>query len=130
MSVALKKIEGVDSVAVSLNEGLAKIRLKPGNSVRLDQIRQKVEDNGFTPKEATVVARGQVVSAGGKQQLRLLGTNETYELSVDRQAGKLGEEIKSQAGKTVMVEGVAPPAHPPKGKAERVIQVKAIRPAA
>jgi copper chaperone CopZ len=34
---ALKKFAGVESVEVSLNKGLAAVKLKPGNSVTPDQ---------------------------------------------------------------------------------------------
>ena len=36
--VALKKFSGVDSVEVSLNKGLATVKLKPGNSIRPSQV--------------------------------------------------------------------------------------------
>ena len=40
VSVALEKIEGVELVKVSLNEGIADIKLKLGNKVTVEQIVQ------------------------------------------------------------------------------------------
>ncbi len=104
MSVAIKKIDGVESVNVSLNQGRASIQLKPGNSLRLEQVDQAVQNNGFTPKEARVKVRGQVSVTDGKPKLRVLETNEVYELVTDSQHAKLSSEIAKQAGKQVVIE--------------------------
>ncbi len=106
-------MEGVESVQVSLNEGLAKIQLKPGNKVRLAQLRKSVTDNGFTPKEASVTVLGEVISVNGRLQLKVTGVDETFDLSVDLKAPKAEGELKKQVGKTLFVEGVVAP---PKGK--------------
>lgn len=108
MSVGVKRIAGVESVSVSLNEGLATIRLKPGNSVRLEQVWQSVKDNGFTPREAKVAVRGELVSSNGKFQFRLLGTDQLYDLLVDPKAEQMIKEIRQQTGKTLLIEGVVP----------------------
>ena len=105
MSVAIKKIPGVESVGVSLNKGTATIQLKPGNSVSLEQIVERVKNNGFTPKEAEVTALGEVLYTGGKLQLRIAGQN--YE--IETQAVEKSEELKTRAGETLLVEGVIPP---------------------
>ena len=78
MSVAVKKIEGVESVKVSLNEGRATIVLKPGNTVRLDQIRKAVEEQGFTPKDAKVKAIGNLSGPNGHLQFTVSGSNEVF----------------------------------------------------
>ena len=60
VSVAVKKIDGVESVEVTLNRGHAEIKLKPGNRVRIEQIWEAVRKQGLTPKEARVVVRGRL----------------------------------------------------------------------
>ncbi len=128
MSVAIQKIQGVESVSVSLNKGLASIRLKPGNTVRIEQLREAVERNGFSPKDANVTALGQVVSVGGKLQFKVLGVDQTYDLLVDSAARQISEEVKRETGKTVIIEGVIPAPHPPRNaKAPLVIHLKAVR---
>ncbi len=106
-------MEGVESVQVSLNEGLAKIQLKPGNKVRLEQLRKSVADNGFTPKEASVAVLGEVISVNGRLQLKVTGVDEMFDLSVGSKAPNADGELKKQMGKTLLVEGVVAP---PKGK--------------
>lgn len=115
MSVAIKKIEGVERVNVSLNEGMARIRLKPGNKVTLEQLRQAVKDNGFTPKDARVTAHGKITSTGGKLQLNVSGTNQVYQLSIAPKAKKSKNDLQAELGKTLLVEGVIGAADARKG---------------
>jgi copper chaperone CopZ len=100
---ALKKFPGVESVDVSLNKGLASVKLKPGNTVLAEQLWDAVEKNGFTPKETHVVVRGEVLQSAGKLQLKVTGTNRTYDLVGAPKALELG-------GKTVTIEGTITPA--------------------
>ena len=93
MSVATKKIAGVESAKVSLNEGKATIQLKPVNAVRLEQVRKAVKEQGFTPRDAKVVAVGDLTLSGGKLQFRVSGSNEVFEvmptphLALEKQIG-------------------------------------------
>lgn len=109
MSVAPQKIDGVDSVKVTLNDGRAIVTFKPLNKVTLAQIRAVIEKNGFTPKAATMSAIADVVAGpSGQPQLRLSGTNETFPVSSG--TGEAARtELKKQLGKRVWVQGVVPP---------------------
>lgn len=62
MSVAIQKVPGVEKVEVTLNQGKATMQLKPRNAVHLDELLQKVRDNAFTPRDARVSVRGELVS--------------------------------------------------------------------
>ena len=64
MRVALKSMNGVDTVDVSLNKGLATVNLKPGNAVTVEQLQHAITKNGFTPRQSDVVATGTLVSQG------------------------------------------------------------------
>lgn len=121
MSVAIKKIEGVDSVNVSLNQGRASIVLKPGNSVRLEQLNQAVKNNGFTAREARVKVRGQVTVTDGKSKFKVLGTNEVYDLVTDAAHAKLNGDLAKHTGKDVVIEGTVPALS--KGNSQNVILV-------
>jgi hypothetical protein len=61
--VAVRKIQGVDSVRVSLNQAAATIWLRPQNTVTIERLRQAIRSNGFTPRAATVRVTGTVVEA-------------------------------------------------------------------
>lgn len=121
MSVAIKKIDGVESVNVSLNQGRASIVLKPGNTVRLEQIDQAVKNNGFTPRDARIKVRGQVTVIDGKTKFKVLGTNEMYDLVTEAAHPRLNGDLAEHAGKDVVIEGIIPA--PSKGKSQNVIQV-------
>ena len=108
MSVALKKVDGVASVNVTLKEGLARVTLKPGNKVTLAELRRLVERNGFTPQGAAVVAEAEEVSGAGRQsQIKVIGVEETFLLAATTAENVRGE-LKKQTGKRIVVEGVIP----------------------
>ena len=97
---ALKKISGVESVDVSLNKGLATVKLKPGNSVAPEQFWEVVKKNGFTPKDTHVIVRGDISSTSGKTQLKVSPVNRAYGLV---------DSANPPEGKTVTVEGTITP---------------------
>jgi|ERR1022692_462075 copper chaperone CopZ len=107
---ALKKFQGVESVDVSLNKGLATVKLKPGNMVRPQDFWETIRKNGFTPKETRVLVRGEITNAD-RPQLRVTGTDLVLDLKAEP---KLLEEAKRHAGKGVTVEGTLMPGKDPK----------------
>lgn len=126
MRVTLEKMDGVESAEVSLNEGLARIRLRPGNRVRLEQIREAVRRNGFTPRDATVTVRARVVVVGDSVALRVETTNEQLAVEAAQGAGGAGAmaELQKRVGTTVIVLGTAPL---PKDKEPDVVRVSEVR---
>jgi copper chaperone CopZ len=110
VDVALKKVAGVDSVEVSLNKGLATVKLRPGNTVSVPQLWELIHKNGYTPKMTLVSVRGQVVNVNGVLQLKVSGTKDTMPLAADaKNAAALGDASK-KVGQTVVVQGVMVPA--------------------
>jgi copper chaperone CopZ len=122
VSVALKSINGVDSVDVSLNKGLADVALKPGNKVTMQQLQHGISKNGFTTKQSSVTVIGTLLLENGKLKLRVSGTNETYALTP--QTSQDGTEANQMKEKPVTVEGVIPEAT--KGKTPDTIQFRSI----
>ena len=100
VNVALKKTPGVEAVDVSLNKGLATVKLKSGNNVTVRQLWKLIQDNGYTPKTTTVLARGELVNA---TQFKISGTGEIFPLSNYPDAG-------NRAGQTVTIRGSIEPA--------------------
>ena len=72
MSAALKKVEGVASVDVSLEKGTVDIVLKPDNTTTLPWLRRTIRSNGNETKDATVTARGRLVEVPDGLSLDLL----------------------------------------------------------
>lgn len=106
MSVALKKTEGVETVNVSLNKGLATIRLKRGNTVKLQQIQKSVEDKGFTPKDAKVYLTGRIVNDGEQLTLKVSEANESFALKMAAEGKKIERQLQDLINKNVVVEGI------------------------
>jgi copper chaperone CopZ len=71
VSVAVQKLDGVESVEVSLERAVADIRLNPGNAVTIDRLREIVKTNGFAPREAVVTAVGRLLDRGGTPAIEL-----------------------------------------------------------
>jgi copper chaperone CopZ len=71
VSVAVQKLDGVESVEVSLERAVADIRLKPGNTVSIDKLREIVTTNGFAPRESVVTAVGRLIDRGGTPAIEL-----------------------------------------------------------
>ena len=102
--VALMKFPGVESADVSLNKGLATVKLKPGNIIRPSEFWESIRKNGNTPKATRVVVRGEVLGNG--DQLRVSGSHEMFELKANP---TIVQQLKASAGKTVTVEGTLAP---------------------
>lgn len=71
MRVAIEKIPGVDSVKVSLNGGYADIYLAEANAVTVEQVRNAIRKNGFSPRETRLRVRGTVARRDTTLLLRL-----------------------------------------------------------
>ena len=103
MRVALSKVDGVQSVTVSLEKAAADIQLRPGNRVTLAQLRQIIRNNGFVPKEANVTVIGTLVERGGKPALDVAHLGTVWMLVADtKQRDAYGTAVKMLA--------VSPPA--------------------
>lgn len=110
VDVALKKVSGVESVVVSLNKGLATVKLKPGNTVSVPQLWELIHKNGYTPKSTTVSVRGELANGKGGLQLKVAGTSDLLPLAADSQNPSVFGELPKKLGQTVMVRGVMMPA--------------------
>jgi hypothetical protein len=72
----MQKVDGVQNVKVSLNDGLTILDLKPDNTVTLAKLRQVIKNNGFVAKEAQIVARGSITGGSGAARFDVSGTRE------------------------------------------------------
>ena len=104
VKVAVQKVEGVESVQLSLERAEADITLKPGNRVSLDQFRRIVKGNGFEPREAKVTLTGLVRSAGGKLTLEVPGAAAPLAMSSDGSAAAAYKQLESSAAGGAPVE--------------------------
>ena len=99
----MKKIPGVVSARVSLNQGLVTIEFNNGNTVRLEQIRKAITDQGFTPKEAKIKALGDLIQTNGRLAFKVSQTMDVFRV---RDAA----QWQTRTGISVLVTGTIPAA--------------------
>ena len=109
VNVALKKVPGVDSVDVSLNKGLATVKLKQGNTLSVPRFWQLLHEKGYTPKATVVSARGELTGSAPKLQLRVIGTKDVLDLVADPKNAPAFNEATKRIGQSVIVQGVMTP---------------------
>jgi copper chaperone CopZ len=118
--VSMKGIEGVNSVDVDLNTGLVTIKMNPGNRATMRQFNEAVEKNGFTHKDAYVVAKGKLTGTASAPVLQIDGTTDQFALT----PASGGVDLASLLGKTVTIAGVLPQA--PKGRVSTTLRYKSV----
>ena len=116
--VSMKGIQGVNKVDVDLNTGLVTIQLTFGNGAGMQQFNQAVEKNGFTHKDAKIVAKGKITGTAAAPIFEVTGTRDRYSL-----AGS-GTNVSFLLGKTVSISGTLPQA--PKGKVPDTLKYDSI----
>jgi len=115
-------VNGVASVEVSLEKGLAVVKLKPGNSATLKQLQEAIAKNGFAMKESQIVAAGKLVQGGTGSQMQILGSNDLVNLAPESPTAS--PLITPDSG-IFIVEGILLEAA--KGKTPDVIRYKLLR---
>jgi copper chaperone CopZ len=109
VNVALKKVAGLESVEVSLNKGLATVKMKPGNTISVPQLWELIHEKGYTPKATTVSVRGGVANVQGRLQLKVSGTKDILALVADPKNSTAYGEAAEKLGQTVTIEGLMTP---------------------
>jgi len=102
--VSMKGIQGVNTVDVDLNSGLVTIRLTPGSSASMRQFNEAVEKNGFTHKDASVIAKGTITGSAAAPFFEVTGTQDRFALKPAATASDLAALL----GKSVTVAGTLP----------------------
>ena len=107
MRVSLKSVAGVESVEVSLEKGLAAVKMKPGNTATLKQLQGAITKNGFTMKESKATVAGTILVANGTMQIKISGSNDVLRLVPESQSVTRASTMQ---GKSVVVSGTIPEA--------------------
>ncbi|MEQ8551689.1 MAG: heavy metal-associated domain-containing protein [Cyclobacteriaceae bacterium] len=77
----LKKMDGLESVRVSLNDGKAYLKLASDNELTLQKIQEVVKSNGFSARNAEVTLKGELLKEGNVWTIKVNG--ETFNVSDD-----------------------------------------------
>jgi copper chaperone CopZ len=107
--VVVGKIEGVQSVTVSLKRGVATIQFAPSNRVTIARIREAVRSNGFTAREAEVRVAGLLAERGDSLTLVVPGSNDVFLLQdAPGSPGVIAEVRREGDGTRVVLTGRVP----------------------
>ncbi len=90
----MRKISGVKTVRVSLNDGLTVLDLDAGNAVTLAQLRTVLKNSGFVSREARIEAAGTVAASGDGLTFSVSGTGETFPLLPGVNARTVFDDLK------------------------------------
>ena len=100
----IQKMDGIQSVSVSLNDGLLTADLKPNNTLTLQAIRQAVEESGFKAKDATISASGTISRGESGNYMLETSAGEHFTLKTEDQSTL---DRLSEAGGVISVFGKA-----------------------
>jgi hypothetical protein len=103
--VALEKVDGIESVSVTLKRGVAHITLAKGNTVTMAQLRRIIKEAGYTSRDATVTAVGTVRAGGSGLTLTVAGTREVFDVSGE---GQSLADVERGVDRLVEVSGIIP----------------------
>jgi copper chaperone CopZ len=120
--VALKSVDGVETVEVSLNRGNAMVTMKPGNNATFGQFQRAITKNGFVMNKTKVEVAGEILRSTTQLVLKVTGTHDSYLLSFAVQ--NLQKSIEVAVGKRVRLQGTLPPTK--SEKAPDVLVVEAL----
>lgn len=98
----MKNIRGINTVDVSLNQGLATVTLNPDNTVTYKQLQNAITRNGFTTKQSDVVVAGVLLNENGALKLKVSGTSDVFTLTPDSSSPNKPSTL---TGKSVVVTG-------------------------
>jgi cation transport ATPase len=118
--VSMKGIQGVNTVDVDLNTGLVSVKLGPGSNASMRQFNEAVEKNGFTHKDATVIAKGKITGTAAAPLFEVAGTHDRFALKASANA----TDLSALLGKTVTIAGTLPQAA--KGKVPDILRYTTI----
>lgn len=76
VSATVRKMDGVESVNISLKTGLLQVVLTRGNKFSMSALRKRIRENGFRPMDAIVDAYGRFNGT----KFEVLGSGESYDL--------------------------------------------------
>jgi mercuric ion binding protein len=94
----IERMRGVESATMDPKAGVVLVKLKAGNKLPLEDLRDKLKQAGYTPGDAKVSVVGTMVLEEGKWRFRPAGVNHVY-------LAELPASVKPTVDQAVDVEG-------------------------
>jgi copper chaperone CopZ len=102
----MKSFEGVTSVSVSLNDGLATLQFAPENNLRLEKLRTAIEESGFSARGAQVEVAGTLRNEDDRWTL-VTPSGERFVLDTTEKPESLTTDARAVVTGTVPKESAA-----------------------
>ncbi len=100
----LKKVDGTGDVAIEVNDGIADLTARDGQSIGVEQLYDAVRKAGFTPRGTTITAAGHVGEMAGETVFHIMGTDVTLVFEKNKQFERLKKLLNGEM-KTVRITG-------------------------
>jgi copper chaperone CopZ len=81
----IKKMDGIQSASVSLNDGLLTAKLNNDNMLTLKEIRDAIENSGFKAQKADIIAQGTLIKSDENSFVLKVDSGEQFLLITDDQ---------------------------------------------
>lgn len=94
----LERMRGVESATMDPKAGLVSVKLKAGNKLPLEDLRDKLKQAGYTPGDAKISAVGVLVLEEGKWRFRPAGLTRAYLADVPAAVKPVGDEAVEVEG--------------------------------
>ena len=78
LPVRMQRIRGVEAATVDATAGVLKVTLAEQNRVRIEQIRDSIEQDGTKARDARVSVRGELSKEGDRWMLKPAGVASSY----------------------------------------------------
>src|SRR5258708_16003267 len=99
----LAKNRNVQSVDIDAAKGLPKVTLKPATRMRPEQVRDLVQQSGYTTSQIRAGVRGTAAEQSGKWTLTVPEPSQSYPITA---TGPVIETLKQSAGKPLELNGL------------------------
>ena len=111
-----KRMRGVEGATYDPRSNVLTVTLKIDNKMPLSAIRDGAKSMGYTPGEVRLKARGSLTPDGSQWQFQVSGLELKWK-------AELPEDMRKNAGASVVVEGVLP------DKLPEILHIKSVVPA-
>ena len=108
----IQRMRGVESAKVDAAKGILSVKLAAENRVRLEQIRDAIEQDGTKARQATISAKGTLVEQAGRWLFKLPNGGSQFEVLLDAAAPSAQYSLKAGA---TMISGTVKILRPESG---------------
>ena len=100
----LKKVDGTGDVVIEVNDGIAALTARDGQSIGVEQLEEAVGKAGFTPRGITITVVGHLEEMAGYPTLHVPLADIRLVLEKNKQFDRLKKEVGNKT-KKVKIRG-------------------------